>query len=153
TAIQAYGSGGANLSGHFGGNGVIGGHFNTIQVDVMTDITAPDGNNSYVQSLSANGVQVLQTAIQPYRPGGGVLLGGYGGGATMGGGYNTAQAGLFTSVNLAGGFDVFVERLHQAEVDLANAILAAAVSGGQALVDATAGAIGPHATLGNGDNV
>src|SRR5262249_12934107 len=80
-------------------------------------------------------------------------VGNFGVGATGTGSFESVQAGILANVHLTGAEETVVEELTQAEVNLANTILAAAASGGQAAINAAASSIGFHAVLGAGDHV
>jgi hypothetical protein len=157
SSLQSPGGFGSALAsaGGFGNTLNAPGGFNTVYTSVLTSATLSGGYNLYYQSLDANSVQVLNTAVTALTGFGRSVsnLGGFGNTLVATGGYNNAQAGLLTTVGLAGGFDVVVERLDQDQVDLANSVLGAAASGGQPAVNAAAAAIGLSATLGDGANV
>jgi hypothetical protein len=142
-------------AGGFGNTVNASGGFNTVTTSILTSATLSGGNNLYYQSLDANSVQVLNAAVATLTGFGGSAssLGGFGNSLNATGGYNNAQAGLLTTVGLAGGFDVVVEQLAQNQVDLANSVLGAAASGGQSAVNAAAAAIGLNATLADGSDV
>jgi hypothetical protein len=162
-AIASYGSQLGSGVGGFGnpiteaggfGNSIavtIGG-FNNIQVSLLTNVTMGGGDNLYTQNLDVNSVQVLNTAVATIASFGGTpsVIGGFGNNGDVGGGYNTAHAGLLTTVHLSGGFDTFVEQLTADEISVAATALANAPSQGQAAV---AQSIGLAAFLGDGDDV
>src|SRR5262249_57294743 len=94
--IHSFG-GNCTMLGGFGGNGMLGGGFNQIQVALLTNVTADGGHNVYIQQLDANAVQVLQTAIQSFG-GNGMLGGGFGGNGMLGGGFSLNPVDLLTAI-------------------------------------------------------
>jgi hypothetical protein len=162
-AISAFGAslgssggfgGSLNSSGGFGNSLIAAGGFTTVYTSLLTAVTITGGYNLYYQALDANSIQVLATALSAVTAFGGSVsnLGGFGNSLRASGGYNGAQAGLLTAVQLSGGFDTFVEQLAQDQVDFAGDILSAAGTGAGA-ADAAAAAIGLQAALGDGNDV
>jgi hypothetical protein len=161
-AISAFGgslgaSGGfgntLNTPGGFGNTLNTPGGFNTVYTSLLTAVTVGGGNNVYYQAFDANSLQVLNTALGAITTFGGSAssLGGFGNTLAASGGYNGAQAGLLTSVQLSGGFDTAVEQVSQGQVDFANAALNAAGTGPGG--DAAASALSLHVSLGDGNDV
>jgi hypothetical protein len=164
TAIATFGSslGGSGgfgnsvtVPGGFGNSLAIGGGYNTISSSILTQVTASGGNNVYSQALDSGSLTVLAAAQAAITTYGNSLgnLGGFGNTVSMGGGYNNAQAGMLTNIQLSGGSDNFLEQLTQGAVNWAGGVLSAAQASGSAAVNAAAAAIGLSVALGNGNDV
>lgn len=141
--------------GGFGNTVTIDGGFNAIYSSLLTSSTALGGYNRYEQSIDANALAVLETALATLAGFGTspATLGGFGNTVVASGGFNMAIGSLLAAIRLEGGFDSFEQTLPQQIVNVAAAALGAAEPlGGAALADTAAG-IGLEVVLSDTDGV
>jgi hypothetical protein len=133
----------------FGGVVALDGGNNTVQGSLMLAVSMDGGYNLYQGSLNSAAASFVTGTVAAKGIAAGAL-GALGSALVMVGGHNTAQAGPLTTAQIGGGEDSFIETLNAPEVSMASTVLGDFTG---AAVATAAASLGPHVSLGAGDDV
>jgi hypothetical protein len=138
-------------TGGFGNTVAVTGGYNTITISSLTNVTASGGYNLISQAWDDNSTHVLNQVITAVQGFGNTAtnLGGFGNTVSATGGFNNATTGPLTTVNLADGYDTYVEQFNANALSIATTLLNAAGT----KIGTVAGNLGPSVNMGNGNEV